>query len=110
MHVSRMVYTLAVMFEMESYFNDQSVTDNLLPVERKVKMLSDICSMHGSKIRSFYIYNGQFDDPRDLCNILQRMPMLEKFNSQKMNLARSDISIQPVNMERLKKLQVSIYI
>lgn len=47
------VYKLAVMFEMEPFFNNEPVIENLLTVERKVKMLRDICSLYGSKIGIF---------------------------------------------------------
>lgn len=112
MNFNRMVYTLAVQTDMENFF----LYDNLenviqIPVESKVKMLSDICSRHGSKIRNFYIFNGQFHNPNDLHSILGSMPLLENFNAQRVHLKfveDAEHFVQPVEMKNLKKLQVSM--
>lgn len=107
-----MVYTLVVEFEVSAFFNhNRSVDENPLTVERKTQMLSDICSRHGARIRAFHIYNGMFDNPNDLYNILKSMPLLEKFSLQKMNLNFTDGSdrlVQPVVMKHLQELQVSM--
>lgn len=106
-----MVYTLAVQFEIEGWGELVNDNENPLTGEKKVQMLADICSRHGSKIRSFYIYNARFDRPENFSIILNSMPLLEKFNAMKVNLNFTDDNecfVAPTVMKHLKKLQVSM--
>lgn len=108
--VNRLVYTLAVQFEMSDYYEKRQ-DENPVTVEEKVKMLWEICSRHGSNIRIFYISHGEFNRPKDFVDILQCMPLLEKLNLQKMNFKFNENTQsidQPVAMKHLKKLQVSM--